>query len=154
MIIVVLYPFQKNHANTITKDNYFLEMVKSQMNDSVVISYTYDDAGCRDNRNIFVYSSKKKAKSDNEEIDIEDQEKGIILYPIPPDNFLFLQVNNDILQSTIKKISIYDELGILILQKEINQPLTSFDVGNFQKGNYIAILTYDTHQKNWKFVVK
>ena len=114
------------------------------------VSFIYDDAGNRIEREITYYEVQFKSSSST---DIEEKEitsdKGLTVYPNPASHTLFVTLNQEVMDENDRKISIYDSLGKLVSQVLAPQETNQIDVSSLMNGTYILRLTYGSKHIEW-----
>lgn len=120
------------------------------LSDSITeISFTYDAAGNRTNREIVYYvPQQKSAKVVNYEEEMEFEE-GLHVYPNPTKNCLFVTLNQEALEQDQRMILVYDNVGKLVLQTLAPHEINKVDVSLFTSGTYILKLIYGKKHNEW-----
>ena len=119
-----------------------------------VVEYGYDAAGNRIRRSVQyktngIKKTKKSRKDVLKELEITTQ---TMVYPNPTKNLIYLRVNNEITAAKEKQFIIYDNLGRMVMDQEIDNTLMEINVSGLKEGVYYLVVKYDDHQKDWKII--
>lgn len=114
------------------------------------ITFQYDAAGNRTDREIVYYEGAKKSAQvvpeEEEEIDLE---KGLNVYPNPASHSLFVTLNKEAMEEDYKMIIVFDNLGKQVIQTKVYQEINQIDVSSLINGTYILKLIYGNRHKEW-----
>ncbi len=114
------------------------------------ITFQYDDAGNRTNREIVYYEGAKKgAQVVPEEEKEMDLEKGLNVYPNPASNSLFVTLNKEAMEEDYKMIIVFDNLGKQVIRTQAYQEINQINVSSLTNGTYILKLIYGNRHKEW-----
>ena len=114
------------------------------------ITFQYDDAGNRTDREIVYYSGGLKgAQIVPEEEEEMDLEKGLNVYPNPASNSLFVTLNKEAMEEDYKMIILFDNLGKQVIRTQAYQEINQIDVSSLTNGTYILKLIYGNRHKEW-----
>ena len=127
-------------------------MVYAQGDSITQITFTYDDAGNRTDREIVYYQAQQKSSTkilSDEELEFG---KGLAVYPNPAREALFITLHQEALEEPSRFILLYDGTGRLILQSPAEGEVSRVDVSNLTDGTYILRLIYGTRHKEWTII--
>jgi len=125
------------------------------------ISFTYDQAGNRTNRNI-VYltgSSSKKSLTSNSEmiaqIENEIEElRQFKIYPNPSTQHIFVALSEKALEVAERRIILYDNTGRQIIDKKVHDDIIQLDLSSLANGFYVVKLIYGTESEECVVIKK
>lgn len=119
-----------------------------------VISYYYDNAGNRTEREIVYYhqGGQKRAKGVEDKQSEQSESDNIKLYPNPANYSVNVQVSKQVLEETNRRILIFNTRGNILIDTQPNGLMNSIDVSDFESGTYIVKLFYGNHSKEWQLV--
>lgn len=84
--------------------------------------------------------------------DVSASGNNLLIYPNPNNGIFSLQLNNDVLQKEVRRISIYNLQGDLIFQTEHYQ--SNIEIKNIAKGIYLMQIQFAKIQLTKKLVVQ
>lgn len=115
------------------------------------VSFTYDAAGNRTQREVIYYEGGTKSARVNHDVEEEEIEfdKGLNVYPNPASHSLYVTVNDEVLEADQKMLLLFDNLGKLVYQSTTLQELNQVDVSNLPEATYILKLIYGNRHKEW-----
>jgi hypothetical protein len=96
--------------------------------------------------------SRKSKKTRNDIVKELKTSTETMVYPNPADNMIYLKVSDEIYEAAKKQFMLYDNLGKLVMRKDIRNIITEIDVAGLSNGIYYLVLTYDSKKKDWKII--
>ena len=152
------------------KSRYYLlillsEIALSMFSQERRIEYTYDAAGNRLTRTIYMSSPLRSATVAVDEEPEEEplpQEKiysdhlnqtNIFIYPNPTKGLLRVEINDNVENKPVS-LQMYDMNGRVLQQESNVVSSVTLDLSNQPAGTYILKLTSDTEKKEWKIIKK
>lgn len=121
----------------------------SQSDSITEVTFYYDAAGNRTEReNTYYVVAYKSSVVSVEEEEIPSDE-GLLVYPNPVSHTLFVTLNQEALETEDRKILIFDSLGKLVSQVLAPQEINEIDVSTLMNGTYILRLSYGSKHKEW-----
>jgi len=123
--------------------------ILAQSDSITEISFKYDSAGNRTDREITYYVQAKKSA---EAVAVDDEvelEEGLNVYPNPASHTLYVTLNELALEEDHREIIVYDNLGKQVLRRYASQQTNQLDVASLPVGTYILKLIYGNRHKEW-----
>lgn len=119
-----------------------------------VVEYSYDAAGNRTGRQIVYYcnGSKKSKKTRKEIVKELEISTETMVYPNPADNVIYLKLSNKMYEADMKQYILYDNLGKMVMRRDITNTLTEINVSGLKDGIYYLVLVSGGQKKDWKIV--
>ena len=110
--------------------------------------------GNRTGRQIVYYcnNTKKSKKTRNEIVKELEISTETMVYPNPSDNVIYFKLSNEMFEAGKKQLILYDNLGKMVMQKEISNTLTEINVADLNNGIYYLVVIYGGQKKEWKIV--
>ena len=126
-----------------------MPMLFAQEDSIMEITFAYDAAGNRIEREIVYYQPSFKSTKVVTEEEEPEFDQGLNVYPNPAQHSLFVNLNEEALETKGRQILMYNSVGKLVLQVPAYEEVTRVDVSRLTNGTYILKLEYGTKHKEW-----
>lgn len=113
------------------------------------LSYSYDAAGNRISRTIFL--GLKSADGQQQEFTETIAKKEVKIYPNPVESLLSVSIEG-FGNETVSECLIYTLAGTLVKREKIRGGLTTLDMSSFSSGTYVLQILIDGEKSVWKIV--
>ena len=130
--------FEENGAEATVMDEYFYIRVELETQ----VDYSDEVYAYRTDYDIFrSFTNPIWIKWSDISTQIDEDKNGIVLYPNPVSNSLFIQMDSP---SNFDKLVMYDPLGKLIVELQIEESILEVDMSNFSNGIYQIVMMSET----------
>ena len=113
------------------------------------LRYSYDDAGNRISRTIFI--GLKSADVQIKEIAETIGQNEIKIYPNPVESLLLISIKG-FENEVVSEYFVYNLSGSLIRREKVTSELTTLDMSSLRRGTYVLQLSMNGEKRAWNIV--
>jgi len=113
------------------------------------LSYSYDDAGNRISRTIFI--GLKSADVHKQEITETIGSNEIKIYPNPVESLLLISITG-FEHDFLSEYFVYNLSGSMLKREKVTSELTTLDMSSLSRGTYVFQLSINGEKRAWKIV--